>query len=213
MSTMPNTEHEPSQYGVKYYDPSPSIVEYLDRELQSLEPNVPSSTAGERRKFKRKKEGRGKIAKDKKDTFQRIFQGFADLVYFLEFIESHPELHELYEGNLKDLYGITTHFKGKRVPGIERYEGWHWSLFVRFLSATLFNRMNDSVIPFDFRTALAYVMIFQAIEAMRRRLTMSHNYDELKLFNSALSNTELWCKLLASRYDDKDSTSRHRIHF
>ena len=48
----------------------------------------------------------------------------------------------------------------------------------------LFNRKSEFVNGFDFRTPLAYVMIFQAIEAMRMRLIRSGILDELALFNN-----------------------------
>ena len=148
------------------------------------------------------------------------------MVYFLEFIEKHQELHELYETPLKDLFGINTdelekYFAEKNGVKLElektgvrmrRHEVWHWSLFVRFLSASLLNRI-ESKKEFDFRIALAYVMIFHAIEAMRSRIISSDNpeaYDELKLFNSNVSNTELWSKLLASRYNEKKEM--HSLH-
>ena len=63
----------------------------------------------------KKKDG-VKLQRTRKDTFQRIFQGFADFVYFLEFIESHPELHELYEGNLNDLKVLLLISKAKEFP-------------------------------------------------------------------------------------------------
>ena len=209
---MTHNKHKSQEHGLKYYEPSASVVEYLQRELQNLEPTHPNTRAGERRKFRRKKEERGKIAKDKKDTFSKIFQGFVDLVYFLEFIEDHQELHELYEGDLKDLFGINIDELDKDGKRQQQRKIWHWSLFVRFLSATLLNR-SDTAKEFDFRIALAHVMIFQAIEAMRSRLISSGYDDEFKLFNSNVSNATLWSKLLAARYNDRQSQSRHRIRF
>ena len=42
--------------------------------------------------------------------------------------------------------------------------------------------------------SFSYVMIFQAIEAMRMRLIRSGNLDELALFNNNVINTVLWSK-------------------
>ena len=36
----------------------------------------------------------------------KIFQSFADLLYFVEFIHFHPEVQNLYEKDLIDLFGI-----------------------------------------------------------------------------------------------------------
>ena len=49
-----------------------------------------------------------------------MFQGFVDLVYFLEFIEEHEELHELYEESLKALFGIGIDELDKETRLIER---------------------------------------------------------------------------------------------
>ena len=100
---MTTIKHELKESETHYYEPTRSVVEYLNRELQNLEPTDQVSLAGKRRKFRRKKETQATIAKDKRDTFNRMFQGFVDLVYFLEFIEEHEELHELYEESLKVL--------------------------------------------------------------------------------------------------------------
>src|SRR5919199_1348474 len=91
----------------KYYQPSRSLVESLHKELLSLQPNIQLSNVGvEPITYKRVKEGQNKIAKAKHDVIERIFQAFADIVYFLEFIEDHEEFHDLYERDLKDLFGI-----------------------------------------------------------------------------------------------------------
>lgn len=84
---------------------------------------------------------------------------------------------------------------------------------VRFLNASVLNRYGYEKI-FDFRAALAYIMIVQGIEAMRSRLIISGNDAELKLFNRDVANTELWIKLLLNRYDQSNlKSSRYRIGY
>ena len=159
---------------------------------------------GEAPRLRRKKNVRGPAAKYKNDVFQKIFQSFVDLVYFLEFIEDHLELHELYENTLKDLFGISN---DESSPQPRHYKNRSTSLFVRFISASLF-RSYGYAKRFDFRVPLANVLIFQAIDAMQSRL---YENNELRLFINNVENTQLWSKLLSTRYMDKDTTSRHRI--
>jgi len=200
------------QYGVTYYEPSPSVVEYLNRELQNLELTDPASLAGKRRKFRRKKETQGTIAKDKKDTFNRIFQGFVDLVYFLEFIEDHQELHEIYEKPLKDLFGINIDELDKDGKRIRKK---HRSLFIRFLNASTFrtNLRSKSAKPFDFRISLAQAMYDTSIDVMQTSLLRNKSSRELSLFLSSAQNLNLWTELLARRYNHKQVASHHIITF
>lgn len=191
----------------KYYYPSRMIVDHLDEELRNLEVK-PIVKGGQ--KLVRKKELQRTGAKYAKDVFQKVFQSFVDLVYYLEFIEDHPETHELYQDSLKELFGI---YDDDSSPQRHHHKNRSGSLFVRFLSATLFNKVGSSK-EFDFRTALAHVMIFQAFEAMRSRLMSLKRNDELDLFNNNIINATLWSKLLSARYDDKsDRKSRHRIGY
>ena len=98
---------------------------------------------------------------------------------------------------MKALFGISIDELDKNGKRIRRHKVWHWSLFVRFLSAILFNRKSEFVKGFDFRYPLTYVMIFQAIEAMRMRLIRSGNNDELALFNNNVINTKLWSQAIS----------------
>jgi hypothetical protein len=209
---MTTSKHNMNGPMGKYYEPSEEVRDYLEKELQNLEPVSPRTVAGKKRKFRRKKKGRGRIAKDKSDTFDRIFQGFVDLVYFLEFIESHKELHEFYEVSLKELFGINVDELDTEGRRLRRREAWHHSLFVRLLSSALFRR-SGSPKTYDFRIALAYVMVFQGIEAMRARLLSSDDQSEFKIFNSNVENTLLWGRILANRYTDKQASARYRLKF
>jgi hypothetical protein len=186
----------------KYYYPSCMIVKHLEEELRNMELK-PSAT----KKLKRKKEAQGTGAKYAKDVFQKVFQGFVDLVYFLEFIEDHPELGEYYERSLKDLFGISN---DDSSPQPHHHKNRSGSLFVRFVGAALQTRYGITR-GFDFRIPLANVIIVQAIEAMQTRLFEDNT--ELQLFLNNVQNTQLWSKILAKRYADKDTLSRNRIGY
>ena len=138
----------------------------------------------------------------------RIFQDFVDLVYFLEFLEEHPALHESYDNYLKDLFGISIDDSSPQ-PGHNRNR--HTSLFVRFIMASLLNRHGYSGEEYDFRVPLANVLIFQAIETLQMRIINDNNERQLFLNNTA--NAKLWSQLLASRYKDKDTVAHRRIGY
>ncbi len=208
---MTDLKDNPSQYGVRYYDPSPTVIDYLQKELQNLEQTDPATLAGKRQKYRRKKETQGTIAKDKKDTFHKIFQSFVDLVYFLEFIEDHRELHELYEENLKDLFGIS----GQLNKDDRKIQKKHRSLFIRFLNASTFrtNLRTKFSKPFDFRISLAQAMYDTSIDVMQTSLLRDKSSRELDLFLSSAQNLNLWTELLSRRYNHKPSYSRFRLNF
>lgn len=183
------------------------IVDHLEEELRNMELKPLAATAGGKQKLVRKKESQGKGAKYAKDVFQKVFQSFVDLVYFLEFIEDHPELGEYYERSLKDLFGISNDDSSLQP---HHHKNRSSSLFVRFIAAALQTRYGITK-GFDFRIPLANVLIYQAVEAMQTRLF--EDDTELKLFLNNVENTKLWSKMLAKRYSDKDTMSRNRIGY
>jgi hypothetical protein len=178
---------------IKYYQPSRPVVNYLEKELHSLQPGAQmSNAAGKPVIYKRAKEGRTKVAKAKHDAIEHIFQAFADIVYFLEFIEDHEQLHDLYEEDLKDLFGINEdpatvtrkhHYQNRGGP------------FSRLLAATLFYHVPKRQ-KLDFRMELINTVLNYAIRALQRRI---EDVDEEKLMFSDAGRVLIWSRLLASR--------------
>lgn len=186
---------------VKYYGPSIGLVETLFEELRSVSSNENLPPQSEELRVKNTK------AKRKYDFLDRLFQGFLDLVYFLEFLEDHPELLESYDNYLKDLFGISN--------DDSRYQRHHnkhrgTSLFGRFIMSSLLNRYGYTS-EYDFRVPLANLLIFQAIEALQMRILRDNN--ERKLFLDNTTNAKLWSQLLASRYNEKDPIAHRRIGY
>jgi hypothetical protein len=182
--------------GVYYYRPSQSLVDYLQKELRSLQPDTQLSNAGQkpvsykRAKYNRAKKGSSKMAKAKYDAIGRILQAFADIVYFLEFIEDHEELHDFYDGDLKDLFGINEdpelskhHYKYRGGP------------FSRLLGASLFYHVQKRQ-NLDFRMQFINIVLNYAIRAMQRRI---ENVDEENLMFSDASRVLIWSRLLANK--------------
>jgi hypothetical protein len=184
---------------MKYYGPSTVLLESLFEELHTLS-SKDAPPQSEDYRIKNTK------SKRKYDLLEKIFQGFVDLVYFLEFVEDHPELHESYENFLKDLFGINI---DDSSPQPSHYKDRSTSLFVRFITASLLNTLGNKK-EYDFRLPLANVLIFQAIEALQARMT---DDTERKLFLNNAANTKLWSQLLASRYESKDPNAHRRIGY
>jgi hypothetical protein len=203
MNTRKNSLHEQN-----YYRPSRWLVEYLTKELQSIQPSNYSNIAGGdfNIRFKRDEKTRDARAKNKKDAIDRIFQAFADLIYFLEFIESHHELHQLYQRDLKDLFGLNFN---SDITQPHHYQN-PGSAFSRFIAASLFNNL-DTTQDLDFRTQLINHLIFHAIKGMRMRID---NTNELSLMDSDSNHFWLWGKIMESRAkEDKQYEAKRKFGF
>ena len=214
-------------FKAKYYQPNAGLVDYLQKELQSQVKRQKTVSAGET-KYKRKgsKKQRDKIAKGKHDWFSRIFQELIDVTYFLEFIEDNPELHELYEDSLKQLFGFTTNYeltgKQRNMPYGVRDTG----LFFRFVRTCIFwNRYHyTSKMNINFRVQLANWLVEVATDAIEKMIMSPYDknneyrfYSELeeqKLYKENVRTTKLHSSVIARKYDiTKEKPSRHRIGY
>ena len=197
-----------------YYPPSQSLVSSLQKELQSLQPSLPTINAGEEgsntskaeKYYKRGKETRGARAKSKVDALDRVFQAFADVIYFLEFIEDHPELHDLYKKDLKDFFGFNND------PGTRQsHYQYRGGAFERFIRTALFRDTSlegDDLL--DFRVHLIKILINSAIYGMRDRI---QDINELNIMDSDVNSIWLWGKLLSSRGNDSTQPARRSFGF
>lgn len=190
---------------VKYYGPSLGLANELQEELR----HYSAGSDGPPQLGYRAKNTK---SKRKYDVIDKVFQSLLDVVYFLEFIEDHQELHEAYEDELKDIFGVSDDDSSSQ-PFHKNNRGT--SLFSRFLNSSLFNNWtySDGVNqynPIDFRLLLIDNMIDRAISALRFRLGTSR---EAVLFGNNAQNTALWSDLLASRYKEKPRMSHKRIGY
>jgi hypothetical protein len=181
----------------KYYQPSRSLKNYLDKELQSLRSTKQTLIAGgqSNTKYKRNEKTRSSIAKNKIDAVDRIFQALADIIYFLEFIENHPELHDIYDRDLKDLFGINTN------PDVKHQN--RGSAFSRFIATSLFNNL-DTQQELDFRVHLIKTLIDHAIKGMRMRIQSTH---ELRLMDLNSEPFWLWGNLIEARRKERGKST------
>ena len=184
----------------KHYEPSHSLVKFLEEELHLLQPGNRFTNAGSKEERKRHT---NRQAKAKYDATERIFKAFADIVYFLEFIEDHEELHYLYEDDLKDLFGInedpTTatrkhHYQNRGGP------------FGRLLRASLFFDVRKHQ-KLDFRMELINIVLNYAIRAMQRRI---EDVDEEKLMFLDAGRVMIWSRLLANKVQSGKNNNARR---
>jgi hypothetical protein len=216
---------------INYYQPSRSLVDFLQEELRSLQPSTQQSNAGSKFiVYKRAKEGRSKIAKAKHDAIERIFQAFADVVYFLEFVEDHEELHGLYERDLKDLFGINEEpeiiiedkeFAKSEDPEIiikdQETRKYHYKKrkhhylnrggpFSRLLGASLFYHVKKRR-KLDFRMELINIVLNYAIRAMQDRI---EDVDEGNLMWSDAGRVLIWSRLLTNKIQNSKNNKASR---
>jgi|GEM_PF-3773316 len=193
----------------KYYRPSASLVEYLHEELQSLRHDTGTSIGGKNEfqeiytRDKKQKKTRAALAKAKFDAVERVFQAFADIIYFLEFIQDHHELHNLYEGDLKDLFGI--HIDETPRSSHFQYRG---GLFRRFLDAGLFQHAETyAKLDLDFNRLILYDVVQFAMRVMKRSLEP----DEERALSVHMENVLLWAKNLAHRVNTTNNKKSRRM--
>ncbi|MDQ6864278.1 MAG: hypothetical protein M3044_10675 [Thermoproteota archaeon] len=192
----------------KYYQPSASLVEYLHKELQSLrhDTGTPKGRENESQIYtrdKKQKKTRTALAKAKFDAVNRVFQSFADIIYFLEFIQDHQELQDLYEDDLKDLLGI--HMDVTPRPSHFQYRG---ALFRRFLDACLFQHAETRAkLDLDFNRLVLYDIVQFAMRVMRRSL----DPDEERVVSVHMDNVLAWAKNLAYRVRNTNNKKSRRM--
>jgi hypothetical protein len=198
-----------TQMDPKYYQPNASLVEYLHNELQSLRHNIGASNERENKsqkvyiRDKKQKKMRTALAKAKFDTVDRVFQAFADIIYFLEFIQDHRELHNLYEDDLKDLFGI--HIDETPRSSHFQYRG---GLFRRFLDAGLFQHAETyAKLDLDFNRLILYDVVQFAMRVMKRSLEP----DEERALSVHMENVLLWAKNLAHRVKNTNNKKSRRM--
>jgi hypothetical protein len=229
---MPKRETDTKS--IHYYPPSQGLANFLTEELRSLTAVENVEVAGgdgekkvTKSEYNRKgsRKEKNNLAKYKNDYFRIIFQHFIDIIYFLEFVEDHPEMHELYEDNLKELFGYNI---DDDLPQTTLDKDRINNLFHRFLSASLFNKHYRPT-EIDFRVDLANVAMKNAFRAMERGLGAKKKViingnkeiliergdpNELQLFSNNIMNAGFWGELISNRYQEPNlKRSNHRIGY
>lgn len=185
---------------IKYYQPSLQLVNEMQRELRFVHSRKTESSAEEGQELSGKS---GAVAKGKYDEIERIFQALVDVVFFLEFIEDHPELHETYENILKDLFGINY---DDSSPQPYHYKNRSSSLFIRFINSALFGRSSQVL---NFQVVLINWLISSALHGIQFRI--DNNLRDL--LKSNIENLRLLGELFESKYNEEPRRARRTIGY
>lgn len=113
-----------------------------------------------------------------------IFRSMANLVYFFEFINKHPELEGVFDDDVEDLFGLRgTHVKRHKV------EDGKYLVFLRFLDAVLGYDGNDVIV--EERDGKTYTDRRVKKSTIRKTFDTSRNI-RLQLI-SAIADATLQC--------------------
>ncbi|MDN5868435.1 MAG: hypothetical protein L0H55_13705, partial [Candidatus Nitrosocosmicus sp.] len=206
-----------SMTNIKYYSPSDSLVEYLNLELQNLEDRNNDNDSGEGNKvYKRKEKSRNRISKRKFDNIEHIFKAFADVIYFLEFIEyNYDKLNGIYEDVLKDLFGYNKDYIGDSK--LDSRSFYHYrnldGPLIRLVNAILLinksNRSSKLIDRLDFRTTLlSKIFLDQTFKALEARIIET---EERYMMSNDVYRLRFWGNYLAKQVNDKEKASTRRI--
>lgn len=196
----------------KYYAPNKDLVQYLNEQLLYLQNKNPTSE----QHFESK--SANQISRKKTYYMDIIFQAFADIIYFFEFIErNYEDLNTVFEDDLKDLVGYNYHYSIEEFfPDNKSYQpnrgGIPGGPLMRFVrSILLLNAPSSIHNKLDFRTSLlSGVFISQSLDALLRRF---EDAEELAMATQDTNRTKIWARFLEKQVIKKQKSSRRRIGY
>jgi len=125
-------KHGPSPQEPKSYQPSEQMKNLIEEKLLLLEKDQ-SSTNWNSQKSK---------------VLNKLFQSWADLIYFLESTAENTELQEVFEEDLKELFEVKPDYKVKQLSPLFGVEVGGMRIqetaFARFVFASLIPHEDDS---------------------------------------------------------------------
>lgn len=206
---------------IRYYNPDPTLVEYLHQELQGMESDEIGPNAEEKIQLPRRSEHtRNKIARKKHYNIDIIFQSFTNVLYFLEFIRDHYEsLGGIFEEDLKDLFGYNKYYSEDEFPSNlnDFQEGHHnnpGGPLQRFMDAIILRdptqpiKNKDSL---DFRTVvIADIFIHTSSMELYQRFTED---DERDMMINDSKRFKFWANFLAKQVKDRSKNATRRIGY
>jgi hypothetical protein len=202
---------------IKYYNPSPKFIKYLQEQLHSKEERNSDQMAGDKGSITHKtnKKDRGRIATKKSRYLDHVFQAFADILYFLEFIEqNYDKLHDTFDDDLKQLFGYfddrDPNKGGRKASGRDNIDIHHSNPpLKRFVDALLLLNTNVHTNPTDFRTFLLVILIDKSLQALYDR----YSGDEKYFISDDCRRVRFWAKYLESQSRDVAGLSNKRIAY
>jgi len=121
----------PSPQEPKSYQPSEQMINFIDEKLQLLKDDQ-SDRNWDAQKSK---------------VLDKMFHSWADLIYFLESIAENPELQDVFEKDLKDLFEVKPEHKEKQLSPLFGIELGGLRIketaFARFIFASIIPHEDD----------------------------------------------------------------------
>lgn len=162
----------------KGYKPSKKVKQLVEEKLQLLKSGKPSKS-WDKKKF---------------DYLEKLFQSYADMIYFLESTASHPELHEVFKKDLMDFFDMRAPRQAKQLHPVF---GVHMSgirlvetAFTRFVYASIVPHEDPGDKAFQ-NYRLNLLDTLQSIIYAKMWFVLRHTYGVNKqVTKSALDNLE-----------------------
>ncbi len=190
--------------------PSASIKKYLDEMLEleqfrrSGKKTFDGSTIGSKELSKIKLRLRNNDdAKGR--AIDNLFECTANLIYFFQFINNHPEVLYRFKEDIEDLLGLTgqavSHIDAKKIP------------FTRLIREFIGEEYSDT--NFDYRTRLLHIMQFLINQKSdwvmmknEQGMPTKNDYQMRSMMFTDMKRAEVWMGYIDKFPDSKEKPSR-----
>lgn len=219
MFASKNKERKP-----KNYTPDPLLIYYLNQELQFVNANDGKASAGEMENVsKRNKKSKNRPSRKKVYWIDKLFQEFADVVYFLKFVEEHrDEFDDLFEKDLEEFFGVLRpnpkedeedkqNTEESEQNATEESNQNPTCIFDEFIKASLSLRSLHAKNPVDFRIILINIMITNITAALQFQMKKSKYMSDMLHDSHRFS---MWAEMLEDglkKAQDKNIWRRYKI--
>lgn len=184
----------------KQIPPSPKLVEYLDESLRLEKMKV--KKLDKHRSLYDQIESTVIRNNDEKKVrwVDNLFESIANLVYFFEYVNNHPELMDKFREDIEDMMGETIksqqHLDSKNAP------------FVRLISELIGLQYTDA--GFGYRTRLLHMLQFlinrKSDQIMMKldKIPTKNDYDMRSMMFTDMKRAEIWIGYLDKYVADKE---------
>ena len=198
------SEHGKGPQEQKGYQPSKKLIQLVEEKLQLLKSGK-SSKSWDKKKF---------------DFLEKLFQSYADMIYFLESTAEHPELHEVFKKDLLDFFDMRS---VRQAPQLHTLFGPHISgirlnetAFTRLIFASIVPHEYSEEKPFE-EYRLKLLDTLQAIVYAKMWFVLNNTFGVQKqVTKSALNDLENalgWTAMVGKAEVEKDHKPKRYLDF
>jgi hypothetical protein len=200
----------------KRYVYSPTIKKFLDDELRSikldreLDDKINAGENVDDNKFKELNKTKGNLRKRKSEVLDgHIFPSMANLVLFFEYLAKSPELRNVFEDDLKELFGYIKTPRDRKKEDESEYNERNNILRRLIQSLFTWDMQND---PNNFRLGLIDDIqydILRIIVGLALR-DFSGDFGVNNIVDTHMGQAVSWAKLYGSRYYKSDQAKKDK---